>query len=87
MLAAALAIGRKMDTGELDLELLAEIVATLRDEAAEERAARLRDYVGGTGPGAAQSAFRALAAEFIHDGSPSLRDVRARLETTRYACV
>src|SRR5947209_8359984 len=53
VLAAALAIGRKMDTGELDLELVAEIVASLRDEAAEERACRLRDYVGGTGPGAA----------------------------------
>ncbi|MBV8912463.1 MAG: phosphoenolpyruvate carboxylase [Acetobacteraceae bacterium] len=87
VLAAALAIGRKLDDGELEDEDLPEIVARLRDAAASERADRLARYVGGTERATSEAALRALAAELIRDGAPTLREMRARLEHTSYACV
>ena len=91
VLAAALAISRMLDEGELDEIRLTQAIAALRDEAAADRARRLAAYVGGTAPAESDRTFQRIAAQLIRpdpDDSPlPLRDVRASLERARYACV
>ena len=88
VLAAALAISRRIDAGTVDDEALAAVVATLRNAAAAERAARLADYVGGTSEAETRAAFLRLAAALIPpDAPPAPRDLAAALERPRYACV
>ena len=91
VLAAALAISRMWDEGELDEALLARVIAELRDEAAAGRAERLALYVGGTDPAASRAALARSAEALIRpdpeDSPLPLREVRAALERARYACV
>ena len=91
ILAAALAISRRLDDGRLTDAALAGVIARLRNEAATDRAHRLAAYVGGTGLAATLAALEALAARQIRpdpDDSPlPLRTVRAELERPRFACV
>ena len=87
ILAAALAISRRLDEGTLRESDLAGTIVALRDAAAAQRAARLRDYVGGTDPAAAEAALQRLAAEQVEQAGPRLQEARMRLERTRFACV
>ncbi len=91
VLAAALAISRRIDDGRLDDAALGAIVAVLRDAAATDRAERLAAYVGGTDPARSRAAMVALAERQIRpdpeDSPLPLRAIRAAIERPRYACV
>jgi phosphoenolpyruvate carboxylase len=91
VLSASLAISRRMDAGELDLETVAELVAGLRDAAFADRARRIAAYVGGTGPGENAAALETLAARLIRpdpaDSPVPLAVFRASVERTRFAAV
>ncbi len=90
ILSAALAISRRLDDGALSEVELGEAVAGLRDEATAARAARLRDYVGGTDRARSLAAIGRLAAELVAPGGNDagrLAEARARLERPRFACV
>src|SRR5687768_17319572 len=65
VLAAALAISRRMQDGELGEDAVAELIRTLRDAAFEARAARLAAYVGGVDPAATKDAYASLARKLI----------------------
>ncbi|MDT7950661.1 MAG: phosphoenolpyruvate carboxylase [Acetobacteraceae bacterium] len=87
ILSAALAISRRLDDGHLTEADIAAAIRAVRDQAMADRAARLRQYVGGTDPAAAAAALRRLAAELVTHAGPRLQEARARLERPRYACV
>lgn len=87
ILAAALAISRRLDEGALNEADIAETIADLRDAAATQRARRLRDYVGGTDMAASEATLQRLAAEQVEQAGPRLQEARLRLERARFACV
>ena len=87
VLAAALAISRRIDDGALHEADLAETIVGLRDAAAIERAERLRAYVGGVDPAASRAAMKRIAADEIEHLGPQLQGARPRLERPRFACV
>jgi phosphoenolpyruvate carboxylase len=89
VLAAALAISRRMDDGELTEADIQQVIAELRDGAFRDRAERLSRYVGGTEPSAAEDAFRTIAERLTGaDAKPGgLARNRAFFERTRFAAV
>ena len=91
VLTTALLISRHLDEETLDEGALQALVATLRDQAAADRAQRLAAYVGGTKPEATTAAVMRLAERLVRpdpaDSPLPLRDVRALVEQPRYAAV
>ena len=89
VLAVALAITRQMDAGALSLDALDAAVRSLRDAAFDDRAARLRGYVGGLDGSAA--AMQAVAAQLVRpdpaDSPVPFSTFRAAVERTRFAAV
>ena len=89
VLATALAIIRRMDSGELTLDTLDAAVRTLRDGAFDRRAARLAAYVGELGGSA--TAMQTVAARLSRpdpaDSPVPFRAFRAAVERTRFAAV
>jgi phosphoenolpyruvate carboxylase len=91
VLSVALAITRRMDTGELTEERIAALIRCLRDQAFADRARRVAAYVGGTDP-AANEAVLAGLAQHLHRPDPKDSPVRwaeyrAHVERTRFAAV
>ena len=91
ILSAALAISRRMDTGELDIDAIAGVVAHLRDDAFADRAKRIAAYLGGVDPDSTIAAIDSLAARLIRpdpaDSPVPLAAFRAAVERTRFAAV
>ncbi len=91
VLAVAVAIGRKLDEGELDLDGVEALIRDMRDRAYLDRAGRLATYVGGTDMDANLAAIADLAARLVRpdpDDSPvPLAQFRRLLERTRFAAV
>ena len=91
MLTVALFISRFMDTGELEIGQIEQIVRLLRDRAFLDRARRLADYVGGTGLAASQAALEQLAARLIRpnpEGEPvPFPAFSAEVERPRFSAV
>ncbi|MGI4953630.1 MAG: phosphoenolpyruvate carboxylase [Janthinobacterium lividum] len=91
VLAAALAISRRIDDRSLDEAAVAAVVGRLRDAAAADRAQRLAAYVGGTDASASHAALARLATSLLRpdpaDSPLPLRQVRDLVERPRYACV
>ncbi|MDE2006925.1 MAG: phosphoenolpyruvate carboxylase, partial [Rhodospirillales bacterium] len=91
VLSIALAISRRLDRGEIDLDALSSLVAHLRDAAFADRAARLASYVGGTSAAANASALDVLAARLVrpdpNDSPVRLAAFREAVERPRFACV
>ncbi|MDO9712428.1 phosphoenolpyruvate carboxylase [Paracraurococcus lichenis] len=87
VLLIALAISRRMDDGQLDLDSLADMVQRLADAAAAERAKRLAAYVGlGTATDLPALAERLVRPDPEDSPIPFAR-YRALLETPRFAAV
>ena len=88
VLAVALAIIRAMDSGELSLDQLDDVVRQLRDDAFDARAARLREYVGGLD---SADAMQAVADRLVRpdpaDSPVPLRTFCTSVERTRFAAV
>ena len=89
VLAVALAIMRRMDSGALTLDTLDAVVRHLRDAAFDARAARLREYVGGLeGSAAAMATVAARIARPDPADSPvPFGSFRSAVERTRFAAV
>jgi len=91
VLAVALAIGRRIDEGELTLDGIDALIHYMRDQAYADRAVRLAAYVGGTGEGANLAAIEELASRLVRpdpDDSPiPWAQFRRQLERTRFAAV
>jgi phosphoenolpyruvate carboxylase len=91
VLAVALAITRLMDEGELTQARIAAMIRHLRDEAFNDRAARLAGYVGGVDPADSEKEFAALATRAVRpdpDDSPvPLKTFREAVERTRFSAV
>ncbi len=91
VLAVALAIGRRLDDADLDLDAIEALIHYLRDQAYGDRAKRVAAYVGGTDLGTNLAAFEELAARLVRpdpDDSPvPLAQFRGLLERTRFAAV
>ncbi|MDE2581979.1 MAG: phosphoenolpyruvate carboxylase [Rhodospirillales bacterium] len=91
VLSIALAISRRLDRGEIDLDALSSLVAHLRDAAFADRAARLASYVGGTSAAANASALDVLAARLVrpdpNDSPVRLAAFRDAVQRPRFACV
>ena len=91
ILAAALAISRRMDAGDLTEAAVEGVIRLLRDQAWADRAARLAAYVGDTDLASAEEACAALARRLVQpdpsDSPVPLRQYRAAVERTRFAAV
>lgn len=91
VLAMSLAISRMMDQGALDLDRIAAVIRTLRDDAYRRRAERLAAYVGGTDLAASDAAMDALAGRIVRpdpaDSPISWKAFRAQTEHVRFAAV
>ena len=89
VLAVALTITRRMDGGGLTLDQIDDVVRTLRDDAFDARAARLRAYVGGLKGEA--DALETVAARLVRpdpaDSPVPFQTFRAAVERTRFAAV
>ena len=89
VLAVALAITRRLDSGEIGMTELEEVVRTLRDAAFADRAGRVRAYVGGLDGN--EAALETVAARLARpdpaDSPIRLVDYRAAIERTRFAAV
>jgi phosphoenolpyruvate carboxylase len=87
ILLVALAITRRMDTGELT----EDAVAALRDEAFADRAKRTTDYVGGTKTAANDAVLAGPAQHLLrpdpNDSPVRWAEYRALVERTRFAAV
>ncbi len=89
VLSVALSITRRMDSGALTIDALEAAIRGLRDAAFDDRAGRLRSYVGGLDSAAAD--LDALAGRLVRpdpDDSPvPFRLFRLAVERTRFAAV
>ncbi len=89
VLSVALQVLRRMDAGTLTLDELDAVVRSLRDDAFDARAARLRAYVGGLEGSAA--ALQTVAARLVRpdpaDSPVPFRTFRSAVERTRFAAV
>ena len=91
VLSIALAVTRRMDSGELTEDALAALIRTLRDQAFADRARRIADYVGGADPDANDGVLVGLARH-LHRPDPADSPVRwaeyrRQVERTRFAAV
>lgn len=91
VLLVALAITRRVDTGVLTEDAIAELIRYLRDQAFRDRAQRVAAYVGGVDMGANDAALVGLARTVLRpdpDDSPvRWAEYRAMVERTRFAAV
>ncbi|MBN8928297.1 MAG: phosphoenolpyruvate carboxylase [Rhodospirillales bacterium 69-11] len=91
VLLVALAITRRMDTGELTHEAIEALIRHLRDAAFDDRAARLATYVGGIDPAANEAVLADLARHLLrpdpNDSPVRWAEYRALVERTRFAAV
>jgi phosphoenolpyruvate carboxylase len=91
VLLLALAITRRMDTGDLTEDALAALIATLRDAAFADRARRIADYVGGVDMAANEAVLAGLAQHLLrpdpNDSPVRWAEYRALVERTRFAAV
>jgi phosphoenolpyruvate carboxylase len=88
VLTIALAISRRMDRGEVTEADLDGLFGSLRLQALEERAARLRGYVGlDEGAGDDLDAAVPLVIGDTHSGEADFEVARARVERPRFAAV
>ena len=89
VLSVALQVLRRMDAGALTLDGLDAAVRSLRDDAFDARAVRLRGYVGGLEGSVA--ALDAVAARLVRpdpaDSPVPFRSFRSAVERTRFAAV
>ena len=91
VLSVSLAISRQLDSGSLTEEAIEALVRRLRDAAFEDRAGRIRDYVGGTDM-ATNDAVLVELARSLHRPDPKDSPVpwaqfRGSVERTRFAAV
>ncbi|MBN8907376.1 MAG: phosphoenolpyruvate carboxylase, partial [Rhodospirillales bacterium] len=91
VLLVALAITRRMDTGELSYEAIEGLIRHLRDAAFDDRAARIAHYVGGIDAVANESVLAGLAQHLLrpdpNDSPVRWAEYRALVERTRFAAV
>ncbi len=91
ILSASLAISRRMDAGEFDLDTIRALVTQLRDAAFADRARRKAAYVGGVDLAANAAALAVLAERLVRpdpsDSPVPLAAFRAAVERTRFAAV
>lgn len=87
VLLMARRIDQMTDQGEVSLQELGEVVRILRDDAFLLRAARLKNYPGGTG--AAQTAERvaSVVAQVMENAEGDCDLFRAEVERVRFAAV
>ncbi|HYZ33427.1 MAG TPA: phosphoenolpyruvate carboxylase, partial [Crenalkalicoccus sp.] len=88
VLLVALSVSRRLDDGQLDLPALAEIVQSLADDAAADRAQRIARYLGldGTAPEMTAIAARMLRPDPADSPIP-FAQFRALVETPHFAAV
>jgi phosphoenolpyruvate carboxylase len=84
VLSVALALSRRIDSRQLQLDDLAALVRDLRDQAATDRARRLATYVGGTDMAGSEAAIEALAASLAEG---SFAAYAGLMERIRFAAV
>jgi phosphoenolpyruvate carboxylase len=91
VLLVALAITRRMDTGELTEDAVADLIRRLRDDAFADRAERVAAYVGGTDTTANDAVLAGLAHHLLrpdpNDSPVRWAEYRALVERTRFAAV
>jgi phosphoenolpyruvate carboxylase len=91
VLLVALAISRRIETGELSETAIASLVRYLRDAAFADRARRLAAYVGGVEAAANDAALAQLAQTLLrpdpNDSPVRWAEYRALVERTRFAAV
>lgn len=91
VMSVALAITRRIDTGDLPEAAIAALITGLRDQAFADRAARIAAYVGGTDAHANRAALAHLAGQVLRpdpaDSPVPFAQFRAAIERTRHAAV
>ena len=91
VLLLALAISRRIDTGELSEAAIGGLVRHLRDAAFADRARRLAAYVGGVDPAENDATLAGLAQHLLrpdpNDSPVRWAEYRALVERTRFAAV
>jgi phosphoenolpyruvate carboxylase len=91
MLLVALAISRRIDTGELSEADVDSLIRHLRDAAFADRARRLAAYVGGVDTAANDATLDRLAQHLLrpdpNDSPVRWAEYRALVERTRFAAV
>src|SRR5271168_1956489 len=91
VLLVALAISRRIDTGELSEAAIGGLIRHLRDAAFADRARRLAAYVGGVETAANDAALARLAQTLLrpdpNDSPVRWAEYRALVERTRFAAV
>jgi phosphoenolpyruvate carboxylase len=91
VLLVALAITRRMDSGELTEDAITALIRTLRDAAFADRADRIAAYVGGTDTDANDGVLASLALHLLrpdpNDSPVRWAEYRALVERTRFAAV
>jgi phosphoenolpyruvate carboxylase len=91
VLLVALAISRRIDTGELSEAAIGSLIRHLRDAAFADRARRLAAYVGGVETAANDAALARLAQTLLrpdpNDSPVRWAEYRALVERTRFAAV
>lgn len=91
VMTTALAISRRIDQGRLTDADLTGLVCWLRDEAYQQRAARLADYVGLADCADAPQAMATLASRLIrpdpNDSAIPFAQFRQAVERTRFSAV
>jgi phosphoenolpyruvate carboxylase len=91
VLLVALAITRRMDTGELSDDAIAALIRDLRDAAFDDRARRIAGYVGGIDAATNEAVLAGLAQHLArpdpNDSPVRWAEYRALVERTRFAAV
>lgn len=91
VMTTALAISRRIDQGRLTDADLTGLVCWLRDEAFQQRAHRLADYVGLSGGADAAASMATLAARLVqpdpNDSAIPFARFRQAVERTRFSAV
>ena len=91
VLLVALAITRRVDTGDLQEDDIAGLIRHLRDAAFDDRAQRIAAYVGGVDPNANDAILASLAQHLVrpdpNDSPIRWAEFRTLVERTRFAAV
>ncbi|MDE2516009.1 MAG: phosphoenolpyruvate carboxylase [Rhodospirillales bacterium] len=91
VMSVALAITRRIDTGDLPEPAIVALITGLREKAFADRAARIAAYVGGTDAAANHAALAHLAGQVLRpdpaDSPVPFAQFRAAIERTRHAAV
>lgn len=91
ILRVALVISRRIESGVLDDDTIAALIAHLRDAAFADRAKRIAEYVGGSDVTAHTAVLKDLAQRLLrpdpNDSPVRWAEYRARVERARFAAV